>query len=486
MGNKNSRQLQMNFDNHENLFQEKLNSGKFSVMFEFNTPDYKLDLQDSANRIKDAVGAVFAEGDLSTGVSFFHNHNSLKTWNPVEFGRILVPEELRSRSLIYVSGRGNSLADMYENVELALNEGFNNLVAASGSAVFNDTVRGTRKKTFTESIHLLNKLQSAPENVRKKICLGTTFNPFKYDLGDCTNQYFKLVKKVNHGAQFIVTQFGWDMHKMQELRWYLTNRGLYYPSLAGILFLNPSKVEKIIAGEYSGVHISSDFRKVLQNELRFSTTQFEASQWRRLQLQVAGAKLLGYSGVQISGLDTPYKINVALRKIKDAFAEFQDFGYWRTAYDEYLGRVEMAPYPQRFYMFDELLESAHLNKQPIIADGKIADCSKGEKFHYYFAKFLFGKSNGRRIATEHFISKKLFANCRGCKNCRLPQFHYLCPENCPKGFVNGPCGGTKVDGKCEVANRECIHKKRLRLANWRGTVNDLEDIYLPGGVRKQD
>ena len=480
MSNEYSRQLQMNFENFENRFQQRLNSGKFSVMFEFNTPDKKLDLHDSANRIRDAVGTVFSDGELSTGVSFFHNHKSVTTWNPVEFARVLVPEDLRSRSIIYVSGRDNSLTQMYENVELAVNEGFHNIVAASGCSVFDDTVRGTRKRVFTESIHLLNKMRGAPEDIQKKVCIGTTFNPFKYDLADCTNQYFKLVKKINRGAKFVVTQFGWDMYKMQELRWYLTNRGLYYPSLAGILFLNPNRVEKIIAGEYPGVHISSDFRKVLQNELRFSTTQFEASQWRRMQLQVAGAKLLGYSGVQISGLDTPYKINVALRKIKDAFAEFNNFEYWKNAYDEYLGRVEMAPYPQRFYVFDELLKTAHLTKQPVIADGKIPDCNKSEKLHYYLARFLFGKSNGRRIATEHFISKKLFASCRGCKSCRLSKFHYLCPELCPKGFANGPCGGTKVDGKCEVLNRECVHKKRLRLANWRGNVNDLEDIYLPG------
>ncbi|UDQ98462.1 methylenetetrahydrofolate reductase C-terminal domain-containing protein [Lentisphaerota bacterium WC36G] len=480
-----SRQLQMNFENYSNQFQKQLNSGNFSILFEFNTPDIKLDLNDSANRVKDAVSAVFAEGDLSTGVSFFQNYGNVQSHNPVEFGRILVPEEERSRSVIYLSGRGNSLNDMYENIELAMNEGFNNIIAASGCSMFNDSVRSTRKKQFTESIHLLNKVKNSSLEFKKKICIGTTFNPFKYNLADCTNQYFKLVKKINHGAQFIVTQFGWDMYKMQELRWYLTNRGFYYPSLAGILFLNPSRVEKIIAGEYRGVHISSDFRKVLTNELRFSTTQFEASQWRRLQLQVAGAKLLGYSGVQISGLDTPYKINVALRKIKDAFAEFNHFQYWRSAYEEYLGRVEMAPYPQRFYIFEKLLDDAHLTKQPTISDGNIPECTKREKIHYYLAKFLFGKSQGRRIATEHFISKKLFASCRSCKSCRLPQFHYLCPEICPKGFANGPCGGTKVDGKCEVANRECVHIKRLKLANWRGNVNDLEEIYLQSGkVRK--
>jgi len=40
--------------------------------------------------------------------------------------------------------------------------------------------------------------------------------------------------------------------------------------------------------------------------------------------------------------------------------------------------------------------------------------------------------------------------CRQCGECLLGEFAGICPlTRCPKGLLNGPCGGAK-DGKCEV------------------------------------
>ena len=59
---------------------------------------------------------------------------------------------------------------------------------------------------------------------------------------------------------------------------------------------------------------SSDFRKILDKESQFSSNQFESAQWRRLELQAAGCRLLGYSGVQIMGVDTPANMEEQLPK----------------------------------------------------------------------------------------------------------------------------------------------------------------------------
>jgi ferredoxin len=47
--------------------------------------------------------------------------------------------------------------------------------------------------------------------------------------------------------------------------------------------------------------------------------------------------------------------------------------------------------------------------------------------------------------------------CMQCGACELGQLAGICPlTQCPKGFLNGPCGGTTVDGKCEAdPEREC-------------------------------
>lgn len=47
--------------------------------------------------------------------------------------------------------------------------------------------------------------------------------------------------------------------------------------------------------------------------------------------------------------------------------------------------------------------------------------------------------------------------CRACRDCLLTTTGGLCPVSlCPKGMVNGPCGGTR-QGKCETdPQRDCV------------------------------
>lgn len=48
--------------------------------------------------------------------------------------------------------------------------------------------------------------------------------------------------------------------------------------------------------------------------------------------------------------------------------------------------------------------------------------------------------------------------CQACGQCELGKTVGLCPlVNCPKGILNGPCGGTREDGKCEVdPDKDCV------------------------------
>lgn len=46
---------------------------------------------------------------------------------------------------------------------------------------------------------------------------------------------------------------------------------------------------------------------------------------------------------------------------------------------------------------------------------------------------------------------KFKEECQSCGECELGKTVGICPEvQCPKGLLNGPCGGTRSDGKCEV------------------------------------
>ena len=47
-------------------------------------------------------------------------------------------------------------------------------------------------------------------------------------------------------------------------------------------------------------------------------------------------------------------------------------------------------------------------------------------------------------------SKKVIFDCRMCGQCVLHSTGMTCPMTCPKNLRNGPCGGVRANGHCEV------------------------------------
>ena len=48
------------------------------------------------------------------------------------------------------------------------------------------------------------------------------------------------------------------------------------------------------------------------------------------------------------------------------------------------------------------------------------------------------------------ISKGFLFDCQMCGQCVLSATGMSCPMNCPKTLRNGPCGGVRPNGNCEV------------------------------------
>lgn len=48
------------------------------------------------------------------------------------------------------------------------------------------------------------------------------------------------------------------------------------------------------------------------------------------------------------------------------------------------------------------------------------------------------------------VTKGLLFDCRMCGRCVLSATGMACPMNCPKELRNGPCGGVRANGNCEV------------------------------------
>jgi hypothetical protein len=52
-------------------------------------------------------------------------------------------------------------------------------------------------------------------------------------------------------------------------------------------------------------------------------------------------------------------------------------------------------------------------------------------------------------AIERSVKGFLF-DCKMCGQCVLSSTGMSCPMNCPKNLRNGPCGGVRANGHCEV------------------------------------
>jgi hypothetical protein len=56
----------------------------------------------------------------------------------------------------------------------------------------------------------------------------------------------------------------------------------------------------------------------------------------------------------------------------------------------------------------------------------------------------------RPVAAFERSVKGLLFDCKMCGQCVLSSTGMSCPMNCPKNLRNGPCGGVRADGCCEV------------------------------------
>jgi hypothetical protein len=54
------------------------------------------------------------------------------------------------------------------------------------------------------------------------------------------------------------------------------------------------------------------------------------------------------------------------------------------------------------------------------------------------------------VALVERAVKGLMFDCRMCGQCVLSSTGMSCPMNCPKNLRNGPCGGVRPNGHCEV------------------------------------
>ena len=99
---------------------------------------------------------------------------------------------------------------------------------------------------------------------------------------------------------------------------------------------------------------------------------------------------------------------------------------------------------------------------------------------------VFGKKLDAPITAMESGLKGLLFDCQMCGNCALSKTGMSCPMNCPKTIRNGPCGGVRADGTCEVKpEMKCVWVQAWDGASRMKAGEDIKEIEFAIDYRDQ-
>ncbi|MGE8113671.1 MULTISPECIES: methylenetetrahydrofolate reductase C-terminal domain-containing protein [Pseudomonas] len=343
---------------------------------------------------------------------------------------------------------------------------------------------GQRPVRYLESVAaLLIARQACPNWL-----LGAALNPFKYHEEEGGAQYFKAEKKLAAGADFLTLQLGFDASKHQEAMHWMQRQAAPKPMLACLMSLTHGRATML--EQVAGVTVTPSMRNLLEAESKVSTAFALARSVDRLALQIIGVKLMGYAGVHLSGIHELKQLLALEAHLEHWQAEIHSLDHWAPAWAD---SWQMPGLP--IVAFHPPQDNWRQGESIVMASAK-------EKARYHLLhgahSLLFSRANWLSKAFGWAVRQPLWASPRGarvlhgleravkrpltgcdtCGRCRLEDTLYTCPETCPKGLANGPCGGTTLN-RCEFGDRECIHSVKYRTAKAVGQTAVLTERLIP-------
>lgn len=265
--------------------------------------------------------------------------------------------------------------------------------------------------------------------------MGVALSPFKRLESELMMQYYKLHRKISTGANFIITQVGFDARKFHEVLLYLRQNKLDIPVLGNVFIPNLAVVEHMFHGRVPGCVIPQNLYNEIQQEAGSPDKGKQARLIRAAKL-LAVLKGLGYAGAHIGGPGLTFKdINFVLNHADELAQNWQacipDLSYW----------------PEDAFFYFRKDEKTGLNST-VMTDRNSSNHQAS--IHYRFSatmhRHLFdhkgllynpfrdfclaleNSRSSRALAQfEHLV--KFFAfNCQNCGDCTLAELAYVCPN----------------------------------------------------------
>jgi methylenetetrahydrofolate reductase (NADH) len=386
---------------------------------------------------------------------------------------IRVGTAARARGLvpnIHLTCVNRDRASAQQTLEDLQGLGIENVLALTG-----DYPRGAAAgaaPTFElDSVQLIRLIQEMRQK-GMSFWIATAVSPFKYTEADCVYQYMKLEKKIAAGADYAITQLGFDARKFRELKRYLDERGLRTPLLGNVYVLSGKAAEKMAKGEPPGCWVSPELLETIQGEIQAAGKGL-ATRLERAARMVAILRGLGYGGAYLGGDHHADHVRWVIRRseaLSEKWEEFEEEFAYSPKGGFFLYATPKTP-PKRRGIVPRVLDG--LGKAfPVNREGKLRRA----------LATIFRWSDKRPLAshalerTEFVIKSPLFG-CQACGNCALGSLEYVCPQTCPKNLRNGPCGGTS-QGRCEVVDKACIWVQVYERAKAAERLDELR-AYIP-------
>lgn len=291
---------------------------------------------------------------------------------------------------------------------------------------------------------------------------GAVVNPYKIREPDLMMQFYKLRLKVAAGADFIVTQLGYNLRKLYELKQYMSREGIGHVPVLANIYVPTARIARMMrSGEIAGCVIPDELMRRLEGEKK-------PERLERAALMLAAVKDLGFAGAHIGGFGLSHRDFMMIDERSSAMGgswrgrmeeltfswpkEFYLFPPGRSGFSDGEANYQIASHKPRASMLQRLSDLAH--RYCIKEDSTVA------RFFQARLKTADGRCDGNRVEDSLWsallapsaVYRKATLGCVNCGDCVQDHLDYAgCSTRwCYKELRNGPCGGSGVDGMCEA------------------------------------